>query len=72
MDRRLHMQPSMCNGTRDSFFGRPSVMALSGVAMAGCTGADDLPTVVSFYNERFAIGLTTAQMSDLVQFLSAL
>lgn len=34
--------------------------------------AQDLPTVVSFYNERFAIGLTTAQMSDLVEFLRAL
>ncbi len=34
--------------------------------------AQDLPTVVSFYNERFAIGLTAAQMSDLVEFLRAL
>jgi hypothetical protein len=32
--------------------------------------AADLPTVVNFYNERFAIGLTWAQMSDLVEFLS--
>jgi cytochrome c peroxidase len=34
--------------------------------------ARDLPTVVDFYNARFAIGLTAAQMSDLVEFLGAL
>jgi len=34
--------------------------------------AKDLPTVVSFYNERFKIGLTAKQQSDLVTFLEAL
>ena len=34
--------------------------------------AKDLMTVVEFYNERFAIGLTPEQMSDLVAFLNAL
>lgn len=34
--------------------------------------AQDLPAVVSFYNARFAIGLTQAQMGDLVEFLRAL
>jgi cytochrome c peroxidase len=34
--------------------------------------ARDLATVVSFYNQRFAIGLTPQQQSDLVAFLEAL
>ena len=34
--------------------------------------AKDLPTVVSFYNQRFNIGLTSQQQSDLVTFLEAL
>jgi cytochrome c peroxidase len=34
--------------------------------------ARDLPTIVDFYNARFAIGLTAAQRSDLVEFLGAL
>jgi hypothetical protein len=34
--------------------------------------AKDLPTVVSFYNARFAIGLTADQQADLVAFLQAL
>jgi cytochrome c peroxidase len=34
--------------------------------------AKDLPTVVSFYNQRFNIGLTSQQQSDLVAFLEAL
>ena len=34
--------------------------------------AKDLPTVVSFYNQRFNIGLTPRQQSDLVTFLEAL
>jgi cytochrome c peroxidase len=34
--------------------------------------ARDLPTVVSFYNQRFNIGLTPQQQSDLVTFLEAL
>jgi cytochrome c peroxidase len=34
--------------------------------------AKDLPTVVSFYNARFAIGLTADQQTDLAAFLQAL
>jgi hypothetical protein len=34
--------------------------------------AADLPTLVAFYNARFAIGLTSDQMGDLVAFLGAL
>ena len=34
--------------------------------------APDLPTVVKFYNARFAIGLTPAPVCDLVAFLEAL
>jgi cytochrome c peroxidase len=34
--------------------------------------AKDLATVVSFYNQRFSIGLTPQQQSDLVTFLEAL
>jgi cytochrome c peroxidase len=34
--------------------------------------AKDLATVVNFYNQRFAIGLTPQQQSDLVTFLEAL
>jgi cytochrome c peroxidase len=34
--------------------------------------AKDLTTVVNFYNQRFAIGLTPEQVSDLVAFLNAL
>ncbi len=34
--------------------------------------AKDLPTVVQFYNERFNIGFTNAQISDLSAFLGAL
>ena len=34
--------------------------------------AKDLATVVSFYNQRFNIGLTAQQQSDLVTFLEAL
>jgi cytochrome c peroxidase len=34
--------------------------------------AKDLTTVVNFYNQRFAIGLTPEQISDLVAFLNAL
>ena len=34
--------------------------------------AKDLTTVVNFYNQRFAIGLTTQQVTDLVAFLNAL
>jgi cytochrome c peroxidase len=34
--------------------------------------APDLDAVVEFYNERFAIGLTTQQENDLVAFLNAL
>jgi hypothetical protein len=44
MDRQLHMPPNMSNETRDAAFPRP-VVALSVIAMAGCTaaatGADD-------------------------------
>jgi cytochrome c peroxidase len=34
--------------------------------------AKDLTTVVNFYNQRFAIGLTPEQITDLVAFLNAL
>jgi cytochrome c peroxidase len=34
--------------------------------------AKDLPAVVNFYNQRFNIGLTLQQQSDLVTFLEAL
>jgi cytochrome c peroxidase len=34
--------------------------------------AKDLATVVTFYNQRFNIGLTPQQQSDLVTFLEAL
>jgi len=34
--------------------------------------APDLTAVVAFYNTRFDIGLTSAQVSDLVAFLNAL
>jgi cytochrome c peroxidase len=34
--------------------------------------AKDLRTVVEFYNARFEIGFTHAQVDDLVEFLSAL
>jgi cytochrome c peroxidase len=34
--------------------------------------AADLTTVVQFYNSRFAIGLTSDQIGDLVAFLGAL
>jgi len=34
--------------------------------------AKDLTTVVNFYNQRFAIGLTPSQISDLVAFLNSL
>jgi cytochrome c peroxidase len=34
--------------------------------------AKDLSTVLQFYNARFAIGLTPAQISDMAAFLSAL
>jgi len=34
--------------------------------------AKDLATVVSFYNQRFNIGLTPQQQADLVTFLEAL
>ena len=34
--------------------------------------AVDLKTVVKFYNQRFDIGLSSRQVSDLVAFLSAL
>jgi cytochrome c peroxidase len=34
--------------------------------------AKDLTTVVNFYNQRFNIGFTPQQVSDLVAFLSAL
>jgi cytochrome c peroxidase len=34
--------------------------------------AKDLPTVIRFYNDRFDIGLSNGQITDLVAFLSAL
>jgi len=34
--------------------------------------ASDLATVVTFYNQRFNIGLTPQQQADLVTFLEAL
>jgi cytochrome c peroxidase len=34
--------------------------------------AKDLPTVINFYNTRFAIGLTDGEKADLVAFLASL
>jgi hypothetical protein len=51
----------------------PNLRGLAGRAPYFHNGsARDLVTVVRFYNDRFAIGLTNAQMVDLVAFLSAL
>jgi hypothetical protein len=42
--------------------------------ISGCPNgaASDLSELVNFYNQRFQIGLTAEQKSDLVAFLSAL
>ena len=51
----------------------PMLRALAGRAPYFHNGsAKDLETVVRFYNERFNIGLTPADVSDLVAFLNAL
>ena len=51
----------------------PNLRGLAGRAPYFHNGsARDLPTVVRFYNDRFAIGLTNGQIADLVAFLSAL
>jgi len=51
----------------------PNLRGLAGRAPYFHNGsAPDLTTVVNFYNQRFAIGLTQAQISDLVAFLNAL
>ncbi len=51
----------------------PMLRGLAGRAPYFHNGsAKDLDTVVRFYNQRFNIGLTGAQMSDLVAFLNAL
>jgi cytochrome c peroxidase len=51
----------------------PMLRALAGRAPYFHNGsAKDLETVVRFYNERFNIGLTPAEVSDLVAFLNAL
>jgi hypothetical protein len=51
----------------------PVLRALAGRAPYFHNGsARDLTTVVNFYNQRFAIGLTSDQVSDLVAFLNAL
>ena len=51
----------------------PMLRGLAGRAPYFHNGsAKDLTTVVNFYNQRFAIGLTPQQVSDLVAFLSAL
>jgi hypothetical protein len=51
----------------------PNLRGLAGRAPYFHNGsAKDLLTVVRFYNDRFAIGLSNGQMLDLVAFLSAL
>lgn len=51
----------------------PMLRGLAGRAPYFHNGsAKDLETVVRFYDERFNIGFTPAQMSDLVAFLNAL
>jgi hypothetical protein len=51
----------------------PMLRGLAGRAPYFHNGsAKDLETVVSFYNQRFAIGLEAQQMRDLVAFLNAL
>jgi len=51
----------------------PMLRGLAGRAPYFHNGsAKDLTTVVNFYNERFAIGLTPYQVKDLVAFLNAL
>jgi cytochrome c peroxidase len=51
----------------------PMLRGLAGRAPYFHNGsAKDLRTVVNFYNQRFAIGLTPPQVSDLVAFLTAL
>ena len=51
----------------------PNLRGLAGRAPYFHNGsAKDLTTVVNFYNQRFAIGLTPQQVSDLVAFLNAL
>jgi len=51
----------------------PMLRGLAGRAPYFHNGsAKDLMTVVKFYDQRFHIGLTLAQMNDLVAFLSAL
>jgi hypothetical protein len=51
----------------------PNLRGLAGRAPYFHNGsARDLPTLVSFYNERFAIGLSNGQIADLVAFLNAL
>ena len=51
----------------------PMLRGLAGRAPYFHNGsAKDLTTVVNFYNQRFAIGLTSQQVRDLVAFLNAL
>jgi hypothetical protein len=51
----------------------PMLRGLAGRAPYFHNGsAKALTTVVNFYNQRFAIGLTSEQVSDLVAFLNAL
>lgn len=51
----------------------PNLRGLAGRAPYFHNGsAKDLRTVVRFYNDRFAIGLTDQQIADLVVFLNAL
>jgi len=51
----------------------PMLRGLAGRAPYFHNGsAKDLTTVVDFYNQRFAIGLTPQQVTDLVAFLNAL
>jgi len=51
----------------------PDAAGLAGRAPYFHNGsAKDLATVVNFYNERFNIGFTPQQVSNLVAFLSAL
>jgi cytochrome c peroxidase len=51
----------------------PNLRGLAGRAPYFHNGsAKDLETVVRFYNDRFAIGLSNGQVADMVAFLSAL
>ena len=51
----------------------PILRGLAGHAPYFQNGAaDSLDQVVSFYNQRFQVGLTAGEMDDLVKFLNSL